>query len=303
MVNSQWSMVNGQLPRVATIGFFDGVHRGHLHLLKQVNQVAQARNLASMVVTFSQQPRHVVSHETKRFYLLTTIGEKLHLLEKAGIDHCEVMEFTPALASLTAYEFMQLLHDKYQVVALVIGYDHRFGHNRSEGFEDYVRYGEELGIDVIQATEYPAVSSSKIRELLLLGDLFIANKCLGYHYMLEGKVVSGFHIGHTMGFPTANLQVAEDKLIPANGVYAVWVELEGHQFQGMLNIGTRPTIANGDERSIEVHIFDFHEDIYNKMLRLSLVKRTRGEVKFASTEQLMLQLRQDEVEIRKILES
>ena len=302
MVNGQWSMVNGQLPRVATIGFFDGVHRGHLHLLKQVNQVAQARNLASMVVTFSQQPRHVVSHETKRFYLLTTISEKLHLLEKAGIDHCEVMEFTPALASLTAYEFMQLLHDKYQVVALVIGYDHRFGHNRSEGFEDYVRYGEELGIDVIQATEYPAVSSSKIRELLLLGDLFIANKCLGYHYMLEGKVVSGFHIGHTMGFPTANLQVAEDKLIPANGVYAVWVELEGHQFQGMLNIGTRPTIANGDERSIEVHIFDFHEDIYNKVLRLSLVKRTRGEVKFASKEQLILQLQQDTVEIKKLLE-
>ena len=302
MDNHQSLIVNYQSKKVATIGFFDGVHRGHLHLLKQVNQVAQARHLASMVVTFSQQPRHVVSHETKRFYLLTTIGEKLHLLEKAGIDHCEVMEFTPALASLTAYEFMQLLHDKYQVVALVIGYDHRFGHNRSEGFEDYVRYGKELGIDVIQATEYPAVSSSKIRELILSGHMEVANEILGYCYFLEGKVISGFRIGHTMGFPTANLQVADDKLIPANGVYAVWVELEGHQLQGMLNIGTRPTLANGDERSIEVHIFDFHEDIYNKVLKLSLVKRTRGEVKFASKEQLILQLQQDTVEIKKILE-
>ena len=302
MDNHQSLIVNYQSKKVATIGFFDGVHRGHLHLLKQVKQVAQARHLASMVVTFSQQPRHVVSHETKRFYLLTTIAEKLHLFEKAGIDLCEVMEFTSELASLTAYEFMQLLHDKYQVVAVVIGYDHRFGHNRSEGFDDYVRYGKELGIDVIQATEYPAVSSSKIRELLLSGNMEVANEILGYCYFLEGKVISGFRIGHTMGFPTANLQVADDKLIPANGVYAVWVELEGHQLQGMLNIGTRPTLANGDERSIEVHIFDFHEDIYNKVLRLSLVKRTRGEVKFASKEQLILQLQQDTVEIKKILE-
>ena len=301
MDNRQSSIVNYQSKKVATIGFFDGVHRGHLHLLKQVKLVAQARNLASMVVTFSQQPRHVVSHETKRFYLLTTIAEKLHLLKKAGIDHCEVMEFTSELASLTAYEFMLLLHDKYQVVALVIGYDHRFGHNRSEGFDDYVRYGKELGIDVIQATEYPTVSSSKIRELILSGNLDIANEILGYCYFLEGKVISGYHIGHTMGFPTANLQVADDKLIPANGVYAVWVELEGHQLQGMLNIGTRPTLANGDERSIEVHIFDFHEDIYNKVLKLSLVKRTRGEVKFASKEQLILQLQQDTIDIKKIL--
>ena len=302
MDNRQSLIANYQSKKVATIGFFDGVHRGHLHLLKQVKQVAQARNLASMVVTFSQQPRHVINHETKRFYLLTTIAEKLHLFEKAGIDLCEVMEFTSDLASLTAYEFMQLLHNKYQVVALVIGYDHRFGHNRSEGFYDYVRYGKELDIEVIQATEYPAVSSSKIRELILSGNLEVANEILGYCYFLEGKVISGFHIGHTMGFPTANLQVAADKLIPANGVYAVWVELEGHQLQGMLNIGTRPTLANGDERSIEVHIFDFHEDIYNKVLKLSLIKRTRGEVKFASKEQLILQLQQDTVEIKKILE-
>lgn len=290
------------MDRVATIGFFDGVHLGHRHLLNQVLEVAHTRNLTSMVVTFSQQPRHVVSHETDRFYLLTTTAEKLYLLDKAGINYCEMMEFTPELASLTAYEFMQLLHDKYQVVVLVIGYDHRFGHNRSEGFDDYVRYGLELGIEVIQASEFPSVSSTKIRELLLCGDMEVANSFLGYHYMLEGKVVSGFHVGHTMGFPTANLQVTAEKLVPANGVYAVLVELDGVIHNGMLNIGTRPTLANGDERSIEVHIFNFNDDIYNKILRLSLVKHTRGEVRFASKEQLRLQLQQDAAEIKDILQ-
>ena len=289
--------------RVATIGFFDGVHRGHLHLLKQVLEVANNSNLASMVVTFAQQPRHVVSHETNCFFLLNTTSEKIRLLQQTGINYCEVMEFTPELASLTAYEFMQLLHNEYQVQALVIGYDHRFGHNRSEGFDDYVRYGQILGIEVIQATEFPAVSSSKIRNLLLSGDLEAANQILGYHYMIEGKVVNGFHVGHTIGFPTANLQVASEKLIPANGVYAVWVKLDDKLHQGMLNIGNRPTLANGDERSIEVHIFNFSEYIYNKVLCLSLVKRTRGEVRFASKEQLMLQLRQDAVDIKKILET
>ena len=296
-------MVNDQCNKVATIGFFDGVHRGHQHLLRQVLEVAHQRHMASLVVTFFQQPRHVVTHETDRFFLLTTTNEKLHLLQQAGIDHCEVMEFTPELALMTAHDFMQLLHDKYGVSALVIGYDHRFGHNRSEGFDDYVRYGKQLGIEVLQATQFPAVSSTKIRELLLEGDLEAANQILGYRYMLEGKVVSGFHIGHTMGFPTANLQVAPEKLIPADGVYAVMVELDGEQHQGMLNIGTRPTLANSDERSIEVHIFDFHDNIYDKELRLSLVKRTRGEVKFASKEQLILQLQQDAAEIKTILGS
>ena len=296
-------MVNDQCNKVATIGFFDGVHRGHQHLLRQVLEVAHQRHMASLVVTFFQQPRHVVTHETDRFFLLTTTNEKLHLLQQAGIDHCEVMEFTPELALMTAHDFMQLLHNKYGVSALVIGYDHRFGHNRSEGFDDYVRYGKQLGIEVLQATQFPAVSSTKIRELLLEGDLEAANQILGYRYMLEGQVVNGFHIGHTMGFPTANLQVAPEKLIPADGVYAVMVELDGEQHQGMLNIGTRPTLANSDERSIEVHIFDFHDNIYDKELRLSLVKRTRGEVKFASKEQLILQLQQDAAEIKTILGS
>ena len=288
--------------RVATIGFFDGVHRGHRHLINQVLEVAHARNLESMVVTFAQQPRQVVTHQEQECpCFLTTTDEKLALLKQAGIQHCEVMEFNEQLASMTAREFMQVLHDQYQVVALVIGYDHRFGHNRTEGFDDYVCYGQELDIEVIQATEFPAVSSSKIRELLLLGELLVANNCLGYQYLLQGKVVSGFHIGQTIGFPTANLQVPTEKLIPANGVYAVLVELDGKQYKGMLNIGNRPTMANGNERSIEVHIFDFREDIYDKTLRLTLVNHTRNEVRFVSKEQLVLQLQRDAIEINNLL--
>jgi riboflavin kinase/FMN adenylyltransferase len=288
---------------VATIGFFDGVHLGHRHLLQQVSEVAHARDLNSMVVTFSQQPRHVVSHETKHFYLLTTTEEKLNLLHQTGINLCKVLEFTPELATLSAFEFMQLLHEQYQVLALVIGYDHRFGHNRSEGLDDYIRYGHELGIEVIQATELPSASSTRIRELLLSGDLETANTLLGYHYILEGKVVNGFHVGHTIGFPTANLQILPEKLIPANGVYAVMVEMDNKKYQGMLNIGTRPTLANGDGRSIEVHIFNFNDDIYDKELRLSLVKRTRCEVKFATKGQLVQQLQRDATMIKEILAS
>ena len=300
-------MVNGQRSTVCTIGFFDGVHRGHRHLINQVLEVAHSQGLESLVVTFAQQPRRVLnalntdcSQQTVNT-LLTTTEEKIMLLKQAGIDHCEVMEFTPELASFTARAFMQLLKKQYGVAALVIGYDHRFGHNRSEGFDDYVRYGQELGINVILATEYPAVSSSKIRELLLEGNLLVANNCLGYYYRLQGLVVSGFHVGHSIGFPTANLLMNQEKLIPANGVYAVYVTMNDKRYQGMLNIGTRPTMDNGNARSVEVHIFDFHENIYNQMLGLELVKHTRGEVKFATKEQLVLQLKQDAIEIKNML--
>ena len=210
-------MVNGQRSSIATIGFFDGVHLGHRHLINQVLQEAHDRQLEPLAVTFVQRPRQVIHHEAERNCLLTTLDEKLHLLKQVGVSRCEVMEFIPELASMTAWEFMQKLHDQFGVTALVIGYDHRFGHNRSEGFEDYVRYGHELGIEVIQATQFPAVSSSKIRDLLLCGDLQVANRCLNYDYMLQGRVVSGFHIGHTIGYPTANLEVPAEKLIPANG--------------------------------------------------------------------------------------
>lgn len=294
-------------PSVATIGFFDGVHRGHLYLIEQVRAVAYSRGLASAVVTFPVHPCRVMRPD-RCPALLNTCDEKLSLLEKAGVDHCVLLEFTPQLAELSAYEFMKLLKEQCQVVALVIGYDHRFGHNRSEGFHDYVRYGVRLGMEVLPALAYydvdkaDAVSSSRIRKLLQEGRVAEAQICLGYEYFLQGTVVGGYRVGRTLGFPTANLQVdCPDKLIPADGVYAVRVYLNDTCYGGMLSIGMRPTLDNGTHRSIEVHIFDFHQDIYQHSMRLSFVCRTRDEKKFNSLEELTAQLQHDETEIRHLL--
>ena len=294
-------------PKAATIGFFDGVHHGHRYLIQQVRAVAARRGCLSAVVTFPVHPCKVMRPEFCP-PLLNTTQEKLGLLEATGLDDAILLDFTPDLASLSAYELMKLLKERYQVVALVIGYDHRFGHNRSEGFDDYVRYGDELGMEVVpamafyEAEEENAVSSSSIRKLLLAGKLTEANICLGYPYFLQGTVVGGYQVGRSIGFPTANLHVdCPDKLVPADGVYAVKVQLGDACYGGMLSIGLRPTLNNGTDRSIEVHIFDFKDDIYNQSMRISFVRRTRNELKFASMDQLVEQLHRDETEIRRLL--
>lgn len=294
-------------PSVATIGFFDGVHRGHRFLIEQVREVAAVRGLASSVVTFPVHPRKVLQPD---FHpeLLTTCDEKVALLAETGVDYCMMLDFTPELTRLSAKEFMTLLKEHYHIQALVVGYDHRFGHNRSEGFDDYVRYGQELGMEVLLARAYSnnevTVSSSAIRHLLLEGDVSEAAKGLGYHFFLNGTVVGGYHVGRTIGFPTANLKVNDsDKLVPADGVYAVYVFVDGRQYGGMLSIGYRPTLNNGIDRSIEVNIFNFNSDIYNQPMQLSFVQRTRSELKFDTIDALIEQLHKDEVEVRKILAS
>lgn len=294
-------------PSVATIGFFDGVHRGHRFLIEQVREVAAVRGLASSVVTFPVHPRKVLQPD---FHpeLLTTCDEKVALLAETGVDYCMMLDFTPELARLSAKEFMTLLKEHYHIQALVVGYDHRFGHNRSEGFDDYVRYGQELGMEVLLARAYSnnevTVSSSAIRHLLLEGDVSEAAIGLGYHFFLNGTVVGGYHVGRTIGFPTANLKVNDsDKLVPADGVYAVYVFVDGRQYGGMLSIGYRPTLNNGIDRSIEVNIFNFNSDIYNQPMQLSFVQRTRSELKFDTIDALIEQLHKDEVEVRKILAS
>ena len=303
---------NELLPNVATIGFFDGVHRGHRFLIEQVCKVAAERGLASSVITFPVHPRKVMQPDF-RPELLTTCDEKVSLLAGTGIDYCIMLDFTLDLACLSAKQFMAVLKGDYQVQALVIGYDHRFGHNRSEGFEDYVRYGQSIGIDVIRAQAYTndiridasqsvPVSSSLIRKLLHQGDVDIAARCLGYEYFLDGTVVGGYQVGRKIGFPTANLSVDDpDKLIPADGVYAVWVTFDGKTYMGMLNIGVRPTINNGPNRTIEVNILHFHSDIYDKFIRLTFVKRTRPELKYDSIDQLIAQLHKDAEETETIL--
>lgn len=288
-------------PAVATIGFFDGVHGGHRFLIRQVREAAALRGLASAVITFPEHPRAVM-HPDFHPELLSTCNEKLELLAQTGIDRCVLLDFTPELAALSARQFMEMLHGQYAIRALVIGYDHRFGHGRSEGFDDYVRYGHELGMEVLPAEAYhlPAsdcplpVCSSSVRRLLREGDVASAARYLGYPYFLNGIVVGGFRMGRRIGYPTANLQVNDEcKVIPARGVYAVRVEVDGCIYGGMLNIGCRPTFDNGANATIEAHIFDFKSDIYNHSLRLFFVQRIRSERKFDSVEELVAQLHQD----------
>ncbi len=294
-------------PSVATIGFFDGVHRGHRYLIEQVREVAAARGLASSVITFPVHPRKVMQADY-RPQLLTSCEEKVALLAETGIDYCMMLEFTPEVARLSAKQFMQILKERYRIQVLVVGYDHRFGHNRSEGFEDYVRYGQELGMEVLLARAYSsdeniAVSSSMIRHFLQQGDVLSAAECLSYHFFLEGMVVGGYRVGRKIGFPTANLRVNDpDKIIPADGVYAVYVFLDGVRYGGMLSIGYRPTLANGTDRSIEVNIFNFNADIYNQPMRISFVRYMRPELKFDSVEKLIARIHQDEIEVKAVLE-
>lgn len=292
---------------VATIGTFDGVHRGHRCLLNQVRSIADGRNLRAVAVTFATAPREVLEGGAARASLSTTV-ERVALLREAGMGDVALLTFTPALAQLTAREFMlQVLHEQLGVAVLVIGYDHRFGRGRTEGFDDYVRYGKELGIEVVRGEACmdggEAVSSTRIRRCIAEGHVNEANNLLGYNYVLEGKVVDGYKVGRKIGFPTANIQVNDAaKLLPADGVYVVKVYCHNCQsgYMGMLNIGHRPTVNNGKERSIEVHILDFEGDLYGQVLRIEFVERLRDEQTFDGLDALMRQLRDDEQRVREI---
>ena len=292
---------------IATIGFFDGVHLGHCHLINMLKKVARERSVQSCVITFDRHPRQVVQPEWCPD-MLTTLDEKTQLLKATGIDRCEVLHFDREMASQSARDFMlHTLKELLGVSILVTGYDNRFGHNRSEGFEDYVRYGKEIGIEVIQGEELTVgshnVSSSSIRRMLKEGNIEDATRCLGHEYQLTGTVVAGEHIGRTIGFPTANIRPNDSsKLIPANGVYAVdvWSESEEDysksevitRRRAMLNIGTRPTF-DGKATTIEVHIPDFKGNLYGKTLTISFISKIREERRFDSPEALVEQLNKD----------
>ena len=297
--------IHPQSPTVATIGFFDGVHLGHRFLIQQVKVAATQTGWQSSIITFPAHPRQVIQSEFQP-QLLSSPEEKIELLASTGVDNCILLPFTRKLSQLTAYEFMQLLYDKYKVRMLVIGYDHRFGHNRAETFEDYCRYGRELGIHIMQASAYTQeqdkVSSSAIRRALQTGDIGTATKFLGYHYYLEGTVVDGYKVGRKIGFPTANLRVDfPNKLIPFIGVYAVCVYVNGGKYKGMLNIGYRPTINNGTDLSIEVHILDFQGDIYHQKMRIEFIDFLRPEEKFNSVDELILQMQKDKEDTIRVL--
>ena len=279
-------------PCVATIGFFDGVHMGHRYLISQVTEAAHSMSLKAMVITFDEHPRRVL-HAAFQPQLLTTNAEKRQLFIATGIDTCAILHFDEATAALTAQQFMaNVLRKRLNVRVLIIGYDNRFGHNRSEGFDDYVRYGHDCGIEVRKAEALTLggvnVSSSVVRALLKEGSVERAARCLGYNYFMDGKVIHGVRVGRRLGFPTANIEPCDGrKMVPAVGVYAVRVLIDGEPaaHRAIMNIGTRPTFG-GSGMSMEVNIFGFEGDIYGRTMRVEFVHRLRAERKFDSADEL-----------------
>jgi riboflavin kinase/FMN adenylyltransferase len=278
---------------------FDGVHRGHQFVLRHVVETARRRGLPSMAITFDKLKT------TAAKTMLTPLDEKLLLLSRMGIDRTEVLPFTDALRQMTARQFMQqVLKEQLHVQVLLTGYDNRFGYNREEGYDDYVRYGHELGIEVQQLPQAPDgnVSSSIIRQLLTEGRVTEAAQLLGYPYTVMGRVAHGEHIGTSLGFPTANIVPDSDQqLIPANGVYAVKVQLDNSQEQkhAMMNIGHRPTF-DGQQQTMEAHIFQLSQDLYDQHLSVSFIGRLRDERRFDSKEALKEQLRDDAIQTEEL---
>jgi riboflavin kinase / FMN adenylyltransferase len=293
---------------VATLGIFDGVHRGHMALLDCLVKRAKEAGGESVVITFSPHPRIVLEQNNVNLSFLTTMDEKKVLLEKANIDHLVIIEFDLSFSKIPACDFVKtILVEKIGTKHLIIGYNHHFGRRGEGDFNTIKQCAEELKFRVEQVqgyhTEEGAISSSSIREALLMGKIDSANKWLGYFYSLTGTVIEGRKIGRTIGFPTANVKPdSQYKLIPANGVYAVNVMLDDNVFTGMLSIGSNPTVNTDIRlRSIEVHILNFDKDIYGRKISVVFRKRLRDEKKFNNLEQLTEQMANDKQDTLKLL--
>ena len=293
---------------VVTIGTFDGVHLGHQKVIARLKEFARKHHGESVIFTFHPHPRLVTAPNEGNLRLLTTIEEKKQLFEKSGIDHLIVYPFTKTFSELSYSSFVKnILVDKLKTRCLVVGYDHRFGKNREGSFEYLKECAKSYNfkiekLDALLIDE-AHVSSTRIRNALEDGDVEQANKFLGYRFTLHGTVVEGQRVGRKMGFPTANIEASDPhKLIPGYGVYAVEIILSGEKYGGMLNIGTRPTFNNNaDNRSIEVHIFNFSGDIYNKEITLIFEAKIRNEKKFSGPEALVEQLKKDKETALEIL--
>lgn len=282
---------------VVTIGTFDGVHVGHKKIIKRLVKIAKKENLQAIVLTFFPHPRMVVQKDTD-IKMLNTIDEKNKLMEAEGIDHLVVKKFTKQFSRLSAQNYVrEVLVETLHVKHIIIGYDHHFGRNRTANINDLKAFGEIYNFKVteISAEEIDevTVSSTKIRKALLDGDVKTANTFLGYNFMLTGKVVKGKGLGKQLNYPTANIRIEEPyKLIPKNGVYVVKANIKDAIVFGMMNIGTNPTV-DGKVQSIEVHFFNFNQDIYGKILEVEILERLRDEQKFDSLEDLKNQLSKD----------
>ncbi|AVM55158.1 bifunctional riboflavin kinase/FAD synthetase [Capnocytophaga sp. oral taxon 864] len=294
-----------QQPTVLTIGTFDGVHLGHQKIIERVVTTARQEGLLATIFTFFPHPRMVVQHD-KSLKLIHTLEEKKQLLQRLGVDLLVVQPFNEAFAQLTAEEFVStILVQHLNVKKVIIGYDHRFGRNRTANINDMCLFGEKYGFAVeeisVQEVDEVSVSSTKIREALNKGDVTTAEHYLGTPYSLTGTVVHGLKLGRTLGYPTANIQVTEDyKLIPKDGVYAVYSYIGERKVYGMMSIGKNPTIE-GKGASIEVYFFDFNGDLYDRELTIYFLKYLREERKFSSVALLKKQLQDDETTARKAI--
>lgn len=283
---------------VVTIGTFDGVHTGHQQIINQLKEEAKAIDGETVIITFHPHPRKIVS--SKQIFILTTLAEKISLLSALGIDHLVVVPFDEHFAEQSAEAYVHdFLIEKFHPGLVIIGYDHRFGKGRQGDYHMMEEYAKKFGFELREIPEHvlnnATVSSTRIREALLHGNLADANKYLGYAYFFEGVVEEGNKLGRTIGYPTANIHIDDqEKLIPGNAVYAVHVELlsTNQKFGGMMNIGVRPTV-DGTKRTIEVNLFNFERDIYGSTIKISLEQHLRGEIKFNGLEALKEQLAKD----------
>ena len=291
-------------PTVATIGSFDGVHRGHVAMIEETKRRAAEAGLPVTIVTFATHPRLLFEQDPHPF-LLSSPAVRMERLAATGVERCVVLDFDRAMAALTAEEFMRkVLCEKLGVKLLVLGYDHRFGRPEAGvGTEQYIAYGRSLGMEVVRAGRYDEgemkVSSSQVRRALSAGDIGRANTLLGYRYSISGKVIHGAALGRRIGFPTANIELDEPlQLLPLNGVYEVSVGIEGKEHAGVINIGTKPTVTENGRLSVEVFIMGFAGDLYGERLTVSFARRIRDERKFASLDELKEQIDKDIASIR-----
>ena len=290
-----------------TIGTFDGVHIGHRKIISRLLETAQQNGGESVILTFFPHPRMILTPEDANLKLISTMDEKAALLEKLGVDHLIITPFTRDFSNLSAEEYIkQILVDQIGTQQIVIGYDHRFGKNRAGGLEDLQRNAPIYGFEIEEIPEQDihdvAVSSTKIRQALLNGDIQTANDFLGYPFHVTGKVIKGDQIGRKLGYPTANLLIPETyKILPSDGVYAFKIEIDRFFYNGMGYIGHRPTI-NGMSRNIEANIFDFNKDLYGKTIRLHFHGFIRGDEKFDSLEEMRLQIEKDREAVLEVLD-
>lgn len=284
---------------VIATGFFDGIHKGHRVVLEEVKRYADKTGKRSAVISFWPHPRTILQQDAKYFRLLSTIDEKKELIEAIGIDEFHTIPFTKEFSKLTAGEFIKrYLKEEFGATALMIGYDHRLGSGANQNQEEIIRICESVGIEAILGEKFMldhrAVSSTVIRRSLEAGNIAEATDMLGYHYPMTGVVVAGNMMGRKLGFPTANMQLYEPlKLVPGDGVYAVWAYVNGRRYIGITNIGLRPTVTEGFIRTIETHILNFSEDIYGLPLTIEFVKKIRNEVHFDSVNELIEQIGRD----------